>query len=82
MQDSKTPPPDELDRVWAEIKRLKWSVSFLSVLCFLQAIRLFSIGRKITQIYDILALCAQSIQLITDNLSSIYEVFVKLNNLI
>ena len=82
MHDSKTPPPDELDRVWAEIKRLKWSVSFLSVLCFLQAIRLFSIGRQITQISDILALCAQSIQLITDNLSSIYEVFVKLNNLI
>lgn len=82
MQDSKTPPPDELDRVWAEIKRLKWSVSFLSVLCFLQAIRLFGIGRQITQISDILALCAQSIQLITDNLSSIYEVFVKLNNLI
>ena len=82
MQDSKTPPPDELDRVGAEIKRLKWSVSFLSVLCFLQAIRLFSIGRQITQISDILALCSQSIQLITDNLSSIYEVFVKLNNLI
>lgn len=82
MQDSKTPPPDELDRVWAEIKRLKWSVSFLSVLCFLQAIRLFGIGRQITQISDILALCAQSTQLITDNLSSIYEVFVKLNNLI
>lgn len=82
MQDSKTPPPDELDRVGAEIKRLKWSVSFLSVWCFLQAIRLFGIGRQITQISDILALCAQSIQLITDNLSSIYEVFVKLNNLI
>lgn len=50
MNNEKSPPPDCQGQAGAEFKRLKRSVSILSICCFVQALTLWSIFWKIEKI--------------------------------
>lgn len=96
MQNNGTPPPDGQDQTGAEIKKLKRSVSILSVCCFVQALTIGGIVWQILRIVRTLALLNQNIQiitqsiqlitqnddLITQNLHRFYDLLVKLVGLL
>ena len=89
MPDNKTPLPDGQDQAEVEIQKLKRSIFILSICCFVQAISIGCIFWKIRQIIRVLALfnqniqlIAQSIDLITQDLYSFYELFVQLVRLL
>lgn len=89
MPNSKTPPPDGQDQTGVEIRKLERSIFILSICCFVQALSVGWILWKIWQIIRVLALfnqniqlIAQSIDFITQDLYSFYELFVQLVRLL
>ena len=89
MPNSKTPLTDGQDQTGAEIKKLKRSITFLWICVIIQALSIGCILWKIWQIIRVLALfnqniqlIAQSVDLITQNLYSFYELFVQLVRLL
>ena len=89
MPHNKVPLPDGQDQAGVEIQKLKRSIFILSICCFVQALSIGCILWKIWQIIRTLALfnqniqlIAQSIDLITQDLYSFYELFVQLVRLL
>lgn len=73
MQNNKMPPPDGQDQTGAEIKKLKRSVSILSIGCFVQALTIGCIFWRIWRIDSALVMLNQDIQLITQDIQLITQ---------
>lgn len=66
MNNEKSPQPDCQGQAGAEIKRLKRSVSILSICCFVQALTLWSIFWKIEKIIGCIEAIARALSILVD----------------